>query len=81
MLSYGLLALAYLWGLRAKRNDLKGNVAAARYARLLTVLYACTDEFHQFFVAGLHASLLDVGVDALGAAIALAVLGWFSRRG
>ena len=81
MLSYGLLALAYLWGLRVERNDLKGNVAAVRNAWLLTVLYACTDEFHQLFVAGCHASLLDVGVDALGAATALAVWGWFSRRG
>ena len=81
MLGYGLLAMAYLWGLRAKRNDLKGNVAAARYAWLLAVLYACTDEFHQLFVAGRRASLVDVGIDALGAVIAMAAWGWFSQRG
>ena len=81
MLGYGLLAMAYLWGLRAERNDSKGNRAAARYAWLLAVLYACTDEFHQLFVAGRRASLVDVGMDALGAGIAMAVWGWFSQRG
>jgi len=75
MLGYGLLAMAYLWGLRAERNDPQVSLGAARYAWLLAVLYACTDEFHQLFVAGCHASLLDVGIDALGAAIALAVWG------
>jgi len=80
MLGYGLLAMAYLWGLRAERNDLKGNVAAARYAWLLAAMYACMDEFHQLFVAGRLASLVDVGIDALGAGIALAAWGWFRRR-
>jgi len=80
MLGYGLLALACLWGLRAERNDLKGTVAAARYAWLLTALYACTDEFHQLFVAGRNASLVDVGIDALGAAIALAIVIWAGKR-
>jgi len=80
MLGYGLLALTYLWSLRAERSEPKGSVAEARYAWLLTVLYACTDEFHQLFVAGRHASLVDIGIDALGAVIALSVWGWFSRR-
>jgi hypothetical protein len=130
MLGYGLLALAYMWGLRAacpacrasgagrpactpfgprarrgetacastpfvprtpaarrcetagggqawERSDPKGSAVAAW---LLALLYACSDEFHQIFVAGRHASLLDVGIDAIGAAIALAVWAWFRKR-
>ncbi|MBU4225049.1 MAG: VanZ family protein [Chloroflexi bacterium] len=42
-------------------------------AWLLAVLYASADEFHQSFVAGRHASPEDVGIDAIGAAIALLI--------
>jgi VanZ family protein len=81
MLGYGLLALTYLWGLRAgSPRGSKVTLVEARNAWLLTLLYACTDEFHQLFVAGRHASLVDVGIDALGAAIALAIWNWSSRR-
>lgn len=83
MLGYGLLASAYLWGLLAERNDRlhpEGAKRNAITAWLLAVLYASTDEFHQSFVAGRHASLLDVGVDATGAAIALAVWIWYLTR-
>lgn len=37
-------------------------------------LYSLTDELHQSFVPGRHASLIDCGVDALGAAIAMALV-------
>ncbi|MDW3649909.1 MAG: VanZ family protein [Bacteroidia bacterium] len=37
---------------------------------LFSVLYACSDEFHQTFVAGRGASVKDVLIDASGAAIA-----------
>src|SRR5262245_25427730 len=39
----------------------------------LAVLYAVTDEVHQTFVAGRHGAPLDVLVDAVGAALGLAV--------
>ena len=39
----------------------------------LAVGYACTDEFHQTFVRGRHGSPVDVGIDAVGALIGLAV--------
>ena len=41
---------------------------------LLTVAYACTDEWHQTFVRGRHGSPVDVGIDAIGALIGLCVL-------
>jgi VanZ family protein len=43
-------------------------------AFLAGVAYAATDELHQHFVAGRHASPIDVGIDAVGVAIGL--LAW-----
>lgn len=36
--------------------------------------YALTDEFHQLFVAGRNASLMDCGIDMVGAMMALALI-------
>jgi len=47
-------------------------------AFLLGVLYAATDEVHQSFVRGRHASPLDVAIDAVG--LALGVLAWRRYR-
>ena len=37
----------------------------------LSFLYACSDEYHQSFVAGRHASVQDVAIDTLGSWLAL----------
>jgi VanZ family protein len=50
------------------------------WALALAVLYAMTDEFHQGFVAGRHPSPVDVGIDAVGALIAIAVVGVVRAR-
>ena len=42
-------------------------------AFVLATLYAVTDELHQSFVAGRHASPLDVAIDAAGVALGLAL--------
>src|SRR5213593_3124707 len=47
-----------------------GEVAPAF---LLTVLYAASDELHQSFVRGRHASPLDVCIDAAGGLLGLAL--------
>jgi VanZ family protein len=65
MLGFGLLALSYGHGLSWSRK---------RWwllPWLLVVLYAGSDEFHQRFVAGRHSSVVDVGIDSLGAGLAL----------
>jgi len=49
------------------------------WAWLLAVLYACTDEWHQSFVAGRHPTVTDVIIDACGAATAL-LIAWSIRR-
>src|SRR5215211_7296792 len=47
---------------------------------LLTVLYACTDEIHQSFVANRHPAVRDVIIDACGAATALLIIRYAQRR-
>lgn len=64
-LGYGILALAYTLGLRWDPR---------RYwiAYLFTILFALSDELHQSFVPGRHASLVDaLGFDAGGALLVL----------
>ena len=42
------------------------------------IAYAATDELHQHFVRGRHASPVDVAIDALG--VALGMLVWLRLR-
>lgn len=71
MIGYGLLALSLWWWFA--REGLFVNAALVA-AWSFSVLYASSDEFHQSFVAGRHASWVDVVIDAVGAAIFLTVL-------
>lgn len=43
----------------------------------LAVLYACTDEWHQSFIPGRGAAISDVGIDAMGAALAALICAAF----
>lgn len=63
-LGYLLLGRAYLYGIG------KGKVAPW-LAWGCAILYAFTDEFHQSFVPGRTPSLIDVGIDTIGAFIGL----------
>jgi VanZ family protein len=51
-------------------------------AAVIAFLYAISDEYHQSFVAGRHGSPVDVAIDSVGiaAALALARSPWFRRR-
>lgn len=70
---YGLLALSYL-------RIFKWEKRHYRLAWLLAIFYSVTDEFHQSFVPGRHASITDVLVfDNFGAMVALS-LHYFHRR-
>ena len=46
----------------------------------LTLLYACSDEFHQRFVTGRHGAPSDVAIDAVGIAIAALAVMLYARR-
>jgi VanZ family protein len=71
LLAYALLAWSFQRGLGAQ------TAGERWFAWLLAVAYAFSDELHQSFVPGRGAALLDVAIDALGAAIGL--LPWFRR--
>ncbi|MCJ7842244.1 VanZ family protein [Lederbergia sp. NSJ-179] len=45
----------------------------------LTTFYAATDEFHQVFIPERTGSWLDVGLDSLGALLALLALEFFRK--
>jgi VanZ family protein len=62
---------------RSDRRPWSWKTAAAAVA--LAALYACTDEYHQSFVATRYASALDVAIDTLGAAIGMAAV-WLIGR-
>jgi VanZ family protein len=49
-------------------------------AFLAGVAYAVTDEIHQHFVAGRHASPIDVAIDSCGVLLGVVVLGAAARR-
>jgi VanZ family protein len=78
---YGILALL-VWNALVKPLDGKPASWFARWATrawLICVLYAASDEFHQAFVPSRGSSVADVGLDAVGAASALAALWGFGR--
>lgn len=64
---YGLLAFLLVRALRT--TTLRDSALPLAFA--LSVGYAATDEFHQTFVDGRHGTPVDVGIDAIGAALAL----------
>jgi VanZ family protein len=59
--------LCFLWW-RALRTRLDASRALAAAWAVATV-YAATDEFHQSFVTGRHATPVDVAIDSMGAAV------------
>ncbi|MBS4178247.1 VanZ family protein [Lederbergia citrea] len=63
--AFGLLAILF-YNSFEKRNFF--------IAWMITTLYAATDEIHQVFVPSRTGSVVDVGIDSLGALIALLLL-------
>ncbi len=73
---FGILLLLLWWALATTT----GWRRPWAWAFVLTVLYAASDEWHQGFTAGRHPAVLDVGIDATGALIALAAVGLILAR-
>ena len=71
MAEFGLLWALWLWALPGPRPR------AARWALVITLSYAVSDELHQSFVSGRNASAWDVAIDAAGIGVAVAV--WLMR--
>ena len=62
--TYG--ALWFLWWRALGRGHAGPAIA-------ITLLYAASDEYHQSFIHGRHGTPVDVAIDAVGVAIALAL--------
>ena len=69
---YGIFALL-LYGLPGEKGPGYWRTRRAVLCILGAALYSLTDEFHQLFVPGRHASPLDCGLDTLGAALAMLI--------
>jgi len=68
MLGYALLGFSYLRVINSR------NRWAYLAAVMAVVIYAITDEFHQSFVTGRNSSLVDVGIDTVGANLGMIAL-------
>ncbi len=73
MAEYAMLAASLLFFFRELLLE-KLPLRAAGCAALVSFVYACTDEFHQTFVAGRAGQFTDVLIDMTGALIALALI-------
>ncbi len=80
--AYALLA-GLLWRARRLHGPAEppGSLQAGlRFAWLLAVTFAATDEWHQTFTSTRQGSLADVALDAAGAATGLAIIWCWQRR-
>lgn len=71
LLEYLVLALFLARALRAEKIPTK---KALCWALGLAIAYGALDEFHQLFVIGRETSLIDLGLDSLGAFIGVSWL-------
>jgi VanZ family protein len=75
-LGYAMLGVAYFIALPSRLSPVYRGVLSF----LMAVLFALSDEFHQSFVRSRHSSLRDVGIDSLGAALALLAAAIYSSN-
>ncbi len=79
MMEYGTLAFLLWRALSRGRGALSRSALVTAF--VVSVLYAASDEYHQTFVPGRNGTLVDVGIDAVGALVALLVVGSLGRKG
>lgn len=77
---FGVLAGLLLRTLGVFAHD-RSRLALAAVAWFLAAAYGVSDEWHQSFVPNRDVSALDVGFDALGAALGCALWWFLASRG
>lgn len=75
-LGYAMLGVAYFYALPSRLSPVYRGLLSF----LMAVLFALSDEFHQSFVRGRTSALRDVGIDSLGAAVALIAVATYSSN-
>ena len=78
MMEYGTLALLLWRALSRGRGTLSWSALVTAF--VVSVLYAASDEYHQSFVPGRNGTPVDVGIDAVGALVALLVVGSLGKK-
>ena len=61
-------------------EDYSINKKLIIYSLLICFLYACSDEFHQLFVIGRSARVLDVIIDTFGSLCSIYILYIFKKK-
>ena len=79
MVEYGILTFLLWRALSRGWGTLLWSPLVTAF--LVSVLYAVSDEYHQTFVPGRNGTPVDVGIDAVGALVALLVLGGLGKKG
>jgi len=79
MTEYGILAFL-VYGSFGGRQTFGWRLRQAIWCIGIVGLYSLSDEFHQRYVPGRNASLVDCGIDIAGAAIALIIIFEARRR-
>jgi len=70
---YGILA-SLVYGSFAEQQPFRWRLRQAIWCIGIVGLYSLTDEFHQRYVPGRHASLVDCAIDIAGATIAIIMI-------
>jgi len=74
---YGIFSLLLYRSLST--SGVVGERQRALWCVLAAAAYSLTDEFHQLFVPGRHASFADCAIDSTGAALAMLLVLGFRR--
>lgn len=61
-------------------KDYSINKKIIIYSLLICFLYACSDEFHQLFIIGRSARVLDVMIDTFGSFCSISILYIFNKK-
>jgi VanZ family protein len=80
MTEYGIFCLL-IYASFLDAEDFEWHPRLALRSAIIAGLYSLTDEYHQRFVPGRTASIIDCGIDTAGAALStLIVLAWDHRH-